>query len=164
MSRIIGTTTGARLQLGRARIQRGEDTIRDPCRAQWGGTQELWTIREVMCGQVLGASQPVIVEDDGRMAPRSGLASKNFIDSGTGVIGADYHGQVKVLLFNHGEADFVVSEGDRIAQLIPERVPPPPIVGFRNQLTHNMTVIRMKEELAEAWSPLAFEAICHEIS
>ncbi|KAI9753650.1 MAG: hypothetical protein M4579_005059 [Chaenotheca gracillima] len=43
---------------------------------------------------------------DGRIAPRSGLASKNFIDTGAGVIDADYRGQVKVLLFNHGETDF----------------------------------------------------------
>ena len=43
---------------------------------------------------------------DGRIAPRSGLASKNFIDTGAGVIDADYRGQVKVLLFNHGEKDF----------------------------------------------------------
>lgn len=43
---------------------------------------------------------------DGRIAPRSGLASKNFIDTGAGVIDADYRGQVKVLLFNHAEKDF----------------------------------------------------------
>ena len=34
-------------------------------------------------------------------APRSGLAWKNFIDTGAGVIDADYRGEVKVLLFNH---------------------------------------------------------------
>jgi len=43
---------------------------------------------------------------DGRIAPRSGLAVKSFIDTGAGVIDADYRGQVKVLLFNHSEADF----------------------------------------------------------
>ncbi len=36
---------------------------------------------------------------DGRIAPRSGLASKHMIDTGAGVIDADYRGQVKVLLF-----------------------------------------------------------------
>ena len=46
------------------------------------------------------------LETDGRIAPRSGLASKNFIDTGAGVIDADYRGQVKVLLFNHDEKDF----------------------------------------------------------
>lgn len=43
---------------------------------------------------------------DGRVAPRSGLAVKNFIDTGAGVIDADYRGEVKVLLFNHSETDF----------------------------------------------------------
>lgn len=43
---------------------------------------------------------------DGRVAPRSGLASKHFIDTGAGVIDADYRGEVKVLLFNHSDVDF----------------------------------------------------------
>ncbi|KAL2154307.1 hypothetical protein VTH82DRAFT_2983 [Thermothelomyces myriococcoides] len=64
----------------------------------------------------------------GRVAPRSGLAAKNFIDTGAGVIDADYRGHVKVLLFNHGETDYEVQEGDRIAQLIVERIYTPPVV------------------------------------
>jgi dUTPase len=50
------------------------------------------------------------------------LAAKHFIDTGAGVIDADYRGQVKVLLFNHGEAEFKVKEGERVAQLVLERV------------------------------------------
>ena len=42
----------------------------------------------------------------GRVAPRSGLAVKNFIDTGAGVIDADYRGPVGVVLFNHSEVDF----------------------------------------------------------
>ena len=57
----------------------------------------------------------------GRLAPRSGLADKNFIDVGAGVIDPDYRGNVKVLLFNHGDEEFKVNKGDRIAQLICER-------------------------------------------
>lgn len=64
---------------------------------------------------------------DGRVAPRSGLASKNFIDTGAGVIDADYRGQVKVLLFNHAETDYEVKEGDRIAQLVLERIYTPEV-------------------------------------
>ncbi|KAK4239697.1 dUTPase-like protein [Achaetomium macrosporum] len=64
----------------------------------------------------------------GRVAPRSGLAAKHFIDTGAGVIDADYRGPVKVLLFNHGEADFEVKEGDRIAQLVIERIYTPEVV------------------------------------
>lgn len=40
------------------------------------------------------------------VAPRSGLAWKNFIDTGAGVIDADYRGNVGVLLFNHADTDF----------------------------------------------------------
>lgn len=65
---------------------------------------------------------------DGRIAPRSGLAAKHFIDTGAGVIDADYRGQVKVLLFNHNDADFAVAEGDRVAQLIIERIYTPEVV------------------------------------
>lgn len=65
---------------------------------------------------------------DGRIAPRSGLASKNFIDTGAGVIDADYRGQVKVLLFNHADTDYAIKEGDRIAQLILERIVTPDVV------------------------------------
>jgi dUTP pyrophosphatase len=65
---------------------------------------------------------------DGRIAPRSGLASKHFIDTGAGVIDADYRGQVKVLLFNHAENDFEIKEGDRIAQLVLERIFTPEVV------------------------------------
>ena len=58
----------------------------------------------------------------GRIAPRSGLASKHSIHTGAGVIDADYRGPVKALLFNLGTADFEVAVGDRVAQLIVERV------------------------------------------
>eukprot|EP00594_Rhizosolenia_setigera_P005531 CAMPEP_0178950210 /NCGR_PEP_ID=MMETSP0789-20121207/6516_1 /TAXON_ID=3005 /ORGANISM="Rhizosolenia setigera, Strain CCMP 1694" /LENGTH=169 /DNA_ID=CAMNT_0020630891 /DNA_START=86 /DNA_END=595 /DNA_ORIENTATION=- len=57
-----------------------------------------------------------------RIAPRSGLAVKKFIDVGAGVVDADYRGPVGVVLFNFGEEDFEVSVGDRIAQLILEKV------------------------------------------
>ncbi len=65
---------------------------------------------------------------DGRIAPRSGLAVKHFIDTGAGVIDADYRGQVKVLLFNHADADFEIKEGDRIAQLVLERIYTPEVM------------------------------------
>ena len=58
----------------------------------------------------------------GRVAPRSGLAWKHFIDTGAGVIDADYRGNVGVLLFNHSDKDFPVAKGDRVAQLILEKI------------------------------------------
>ena len=42
----------------------------------------------------------------GRVAPRSGLAHKHFIDVGAGVIDRDYRGNVGVILFNHGKEVF----------------------------------------------------------
>lgn len=70
------------------------------------------------------------VEEDGlekpdeyylRLAPRSGLSVKNSIDIGAGVIDYDYRGDVKVLLINNSDKDFVINHGDRIAQAILEK-------------------------------------------
>lgn len=57
-----------------------------------------------------------------RIAPRSGLAYKHGIDVGAGVVDADYRGPVGVILFNFGDKDFEINQGDRIAQLILEQV------------------------------------------
>ncbi|EJU06066.1 dUTP diphosphatase, partial [Dacryopinax primogenitus] len=64
----------------------------------------------------------------GRVAPRSGLASKFMIDTGAGVIDADYRGIVFVLLFNLSDKDFEVQEGDRVAQLIIEKIETPAVM------------------------------------
>ncbi|EXX63489.1 hypothetical protein RirG_152070 [Rhizophagus irregularis DAOM 197198w] len=61
----------------------------------------------------------------GRVAPRSGLALRNSIDCGGGVVDADYRGPVGVILFNHGEVDY---QGDRVAQLVLERICTPDVV------------------------------------
>ena len=58
----------------------------------------------------------------GRIAPRSGLSVNYGIDVGAGVIDSDYRGEVCVLLFNFGEQDFNVNAGNRIAQLILEKI------------------------------------------
>ena len=62
-----------------------------------------------------------------RIAPRSGLAIRNFIDVGAGVVDSDYRGEIKVVLFNHSAEDFAVQAGDRIAQLILERIKTPQV-------------------------------------
>ena len=61
-------------------------------------------------------------------APRSGLAWKHSIDVGAGVIDADYRGPVGVILFNHSEQDFAVKAGDRVAQLVLERIVTPDVL------------------------------------
>lgn len=57
-----------------------------------------------------------------RVAPRSGLAVRHGICVGAGVVDADYRGEVGVVLFNHGAEPFAVRAGDRIAQLVLERI------------------------------------------
>eukprot|EP00042_Codosiga_hollandica_P007427 m.17401 g.17401 ORF g.17401 m.17401 type:complete len:184 (+) comp29201_c0_seq1:40-591(+) len=63
----------------------------------------------------------------GRVAPRSGLAWKNHLDVAAGVIDADYRGNVGVVLFNHAQSEFQVKRGDRVAQLILERILTPDV-------------------------------------
>ena len=63
-----------------------------------------------------------------RIAPRSGLAVKKGINTGAGVVDYDYRGEVGVVLFNHGTEDFEVAAGDRVAQLILERIATPQVV------------------------------------
>ena len=58
----------------------------------------------------------------GRIAPRSGLAAKHHIDVGAGVLDEDYTGNVGVVLFNHAAEEFSVTKGDRIAQLVCEKI------------------------------------------
>jgi dUTP pyrophosphatase len=60
----------------------------------------------------------------GRVAPRSSVAW-NFVDVGAGVIDADYRGEVIVMLYNHGYADYHVRAGDKVAQLVLERISVP---------------------------------------
>lgn len=57
---------------------------------------------------------------EGQVRPRSGLAAKNGITvlNTPGTIDADYRGEVKVILINHGSAAFTVTRGMRIAQMI----------------------------------------------
>ena len=57
-----------------------------------------------------------------RIAPRSGLAAKNGLDVGAGVIDYGYTNRIKVILFNHTDTDYNVKSGDRIAQLIFEKI------------------------------------------
>ena len=63
----------------------------------------------------------------GRIASRSGLASKHFIQVQGGVIDADYRGRLQVILHNFGNNDFTILKHDKIAQLIIEKNASPPI-------------------------------------
>ncbi len=57
---------------------------------------------------------------EAQIRPRSGLAFKNGITvlNSPGTIDADYRGEIKVLLVNLSDTDFMVNDGDRIAQMV----------------------------------------------
>jgi dUTP pyrophosphatase len=57
-----------------------------------------------------------------RVASRSGLAILNSVDVVAGVIDGDFRGNVGAVLYNCGLKDFIIAPGDRVAQLIFERV------------------------------------------
>lgn len=63
---------------------------------------------------------------EGQVRPRSGLAIKHGVTllNSPGTIDADYRGEISVIMINHGEAPFVISRGDRIAQLVFASVAP----------------------------------------
>ena len=55
-----------------------------------------------------------------QIRPRSGLAAKNNISvlNTPGTIDSDYRGEIKIILFNHGSDEFLINNGDRIAQIV----------------------------------------------
>ena len=55
-----------------------------------------------------------------QIRPRSGLAAKNNISvlNTPGTIDSDYRGEIKIILFNHGNNEFIINNKDRIAQMI----------------------------------------------
>jgi dUTP pyrophosphatase len=91
-------------------------------------------------GADLRASAPIEIPPGGRAAvptglrlqippghvglvwPRSGLAVRHGIDTLAGVIDSDYRGEVRVVLVNHGDEPFRIAPGDRVAQLLVQRV------------------------------------------
>jgi dUTP pyrophosphatase len=91
-------------------------------------------------GADLRASEAALVPPGGRIAvptalrlqippghvglvwPRSGLAGRHGIDTLAGVIDSDYRGEVRVVLVNLGDEPFLIAKGDRVAQLLVQRV------------------------------------------
>jgi dUTP pyrophosphatase len=127
-----GTTAAMSVPL---QVKKLSDKGRVPTRgSEFAAGYDLYAARDTTVparGKVLVDTDIAIAVPEGtygRIAPRSGLASKHFIDTGAGVIDADYRGQVKVLLFNHAEADYEIKEGDRVAQLVLERIYTPEVI------------------------------------
>ena len=55
-----------------------------------------------------------------QIRPRSGLAAKSSVSvlNTPGTIDSDYRGELKIILFNHGNKDFIVNNNDRVAQMV----------------------------------------------
>jgi dUTP pyrophosphatase len=67
-----------------------------------------------------GLSIAIPDDTEVQIRPRSGLAAKSNISvlNTPGTIDSDYRGELKIILINHGKEDFLISNGDRIAQMI----------------------------------------------
>jgi dUTP pyrophosphatase len=70
-----------------------------------------------------------------QIRPRSGLAVKNNISvlNTPGTIDSDYRGEIKVIIYNHGVNDFIINNGDRIAQMILA-----PVIKMKLEETNNL--------------------------
>lgn len=67
---------------------------------------------------------------EAQVRPRSGLALKKGISvvNTPGTIDADYRGEVGIILINHGREDFIIKRGDRIAQMVINKIEQPALV------------------------------------
>ena len=67
-----------------------------------------------------GLSVAFVEDYEIQIRPRSGLAAKNNITvlNTPGTIDSDYRGEIKVIIYNHGDDSFIVNNGDRIAQMV----------------------------------------------
>ena len=67
-----------------------------------------------------GISIAIPEDTEIQIRPRSGLAAKSNMSvlNTPGTIDSDYRGELKIILYNHGVDNFVVNNGDRIAQMV----------------------------------------------
>ena len=67
-----------------------------------------------------GLSIAIPEDTEVQIRPRSGLAAKSSISvlNTPGTIDSDYRGEIKIILFNHGNQDFTINNKDRVAQMI----------------------------------------------
>ena len=73
-----------------------------------------------LCLVPTGLSVAFSEEYEIQIRPRSGLAAKNNISvlNTPGTIDSDYRGEIKVILFNHGNNEFIINNKDRVAQMV----------------------------------------------
>ena len=67
-----------------------------------------------------GLSVAFLEDYEIQIRPRSGLAAKSSISvlNTPGTIDSDYRGEIKIILFNHGDSDFIINNKDRVAQMV----------------------------------------------
>jgi dUTP pyrophosphatase len=70
-----------------------------------------------------------------RIAPRSGLSVKSGINVLAGICDVSYRGEIKVVLINHGDTDFIINKGDKIAQMIITRITKFDEIEFADELS-----------------------------
>jgi dUTP pyrophosphatase len=122
-----------------AMIEHSDTPVPLPARVDAGGSLPEYASAGA-AGADLRASEAVEIAPGGRAAvstgvrlqippgrvglvwPRSGLAVRHGIDTLAGVIDSDYRGEVRVVLVNHGDESFRIAQGDRVAQLLVQRV------------------------------------------
>lgn len=70
-----------------------------------------------------------------QIRPRSGLALRNNISvlNTPGTVDSDYRGEIKVIIYNHGNEDFIINNGDRIAQMVLS-----PVIKINFEETNNL--------------------------
>ena len=115
-------------------IKKLDTQARIPCKKSEGAVGcDLYGIEEVSSppgGRCLIKTGLAMVIPEGlygRIAPRSGLALAKGLSVGAGVIDSDYRGEIGILLFNQGQEYGVIRIGDRIAQIIFEKIAVPNI-------------------------------------
>ena len=108
------------------RLAHGEDLVL-PSYATAGAAGMDLRSAEALCikprRRALVATGIAIALPDGfeaQVRPRSGLAVKHGVTvlNSPGTIDCDYRGEIKVPLINHGDEDFIITRGDRIAQMV----------------------------------------------
>jgi dUTP pyrophosphatase len=118
---------------------RDEESLGVPVAVDGGGVLPEYASASA-AGADLRACEAALIEPRGRCAvrtglrlqippghvglvwPRSGLAARHGIDTLAGVIDSDYRGEVMVVLINHGDEAVAIAAGDRVAQLLIQRV------------------------------------------
>mgnify|MGYP000676940282 CR=1 FL=1 len=70
-----------------------------------------------------------------QIRPRSGLAAKSNISvlNTPGTVDSDYRGEIKVIIYNHGNKDFIINNKDRIAQMVLT-----PVIKMKLEETENL--------------------------